>query len=113
MWSIYLKTPAFGRTMWFPMLGIESRIMTVLDTGDDDDADIVVDNHQTWNNFWYRFGIGLDREITNKVFARMEFLLGFRGNNQYENILKNTNDSSVDGIPVSISIKLMIYYNIQ
>jgi hypothetical protein len=113
LWNIFLKTPSFGRMMWFPMLGIESRIMTWIRPGDDANPHLFVDNHQTWNNLWFKFGFGFDRKITENLFAYMEFLLGFRGNNQYEEELQKIGGNSVDGIPVSISAKFTMYYNIQ
>ena len=113
-WNIFLKTPAFSKINWFPILGIESRIMTRLSPGNDADTDLFVDNQKTWNNFWYKFGIGLDRVILfDKVFARMEYLLGFRDKNQYEKNLQKIKINSVDGIPFSISAKITIYYKIQ
>jgi opacity protein-like surface antigen len=112
LWSIFLKIPDIGRMMWFPMVGIESRMMTWIRPGDDANTDLVVDNHQTWNNFWYKFGIGFDVEITDKIYACNEYLLGFRSKNNYEKELQKTN-GSVDGIPVSISAKIKFYYKVK
>jgi hypothetical protein len=111
-WNIYLKIPFFA--IITPMLGIESRIMTWLRPNDDANTDLFVDNHKTWNNLWYKFGIGIDRPIIyDKLFARMYFLLGFRDKNKYEKDLQQTYGSSVDGIPFSISLKFSIFYNFR
>ena len=111
-WIVFLKTPPLGRMHWFPMLGMESRILSWVNAGDDVDASLFIDNSQTWNNIWYKAGFGFDREITKKVFARMEFLLGFRGDNQYEKNLGKIHNSGVDGVPVSISWKFIFFYNL-
>ena len=113
MWSSYLKTPPLGRMLWFPIIGIESRNLLGLSPGDEADQSILVDNSNKWNNFWYKFGIGLDREFIGNLFFRSEYLLGFRGNNQYENELTKIENSGVNGVPFSISIKIMFYYRIK
>jgi hypothetical protein len=111
-WSIFLKMPAFGNKMWFPMFGIESRVLNWISPEKDIFTDTFVDNSKTWSNLWYKFGIGFDRPraFTRKGFSRLELLLGFRGKNEYENELKNASDSSVGQIPVSLSLKFKVYF---
>jgi hypothetical protein len=115
LWSIYLKMPYLGNfygRMWFPIVGIESRRVDRVSPGDNADINIFVDNHQTWNNFWCKFGIGFDRPriLSTRGFHRTEFLLGLRGNNEYEKELKKIDGSGVFGVPISLSLKFTSYY---
>jgi len=113
VWSIFLKTPPLGLMSWFPVFGIESRILDWVSPGEDMNTDIFVDNSHSWNNLWYKFGFGFDGLINKNLFSRIEFLSGIRISNQYENQLKNVDGNSVNGFPLSFSIRLIFYRNIN
>lgn len=92
--SLFLKYPFSVSQNWtiFPLLGIDGQIAL----GDFDNnmrrdfqqiANMGYDMPtvgEFWNSVWLRFGVGVDRALTDNLFLRGEALYGFKFPSSYE-----------------------------
>jgi opacity protein-like surface antigen len=69
----------------FPLLGVDYQITTAAKVGGEK-----MDDPKDLSALWFKFGGGLDYEITSNIFVRVEGLYGFRIPNKMEKDLKNS-----------------------
>jgi len=75
-----------GTVAFFPMLGIEGYLNMGAKYGGEkwDEDEIGSSKADMFNQFWIKFGIGGDFNLTYAVFVRANFLYGFRFNTKEE-----------------------------
>lgn len=121
--AIFLRYPfeiAQGWTI-FPLLGIDGQI-ALADFDDNMRRDFqYIANMgydmptvgEFWNSLWIRFGVGVDRQITESLFVRGEALYGFKLPSRYERRMRDFWQEELRGMSNGFHIRLALGYTFR